>query len=126
MNGEFGYYLALVEYVPKDVARKASEGWGGDQFVLYENATKTRTTLAHLSAWDMEKDAEEFFKAYAERTSKRYPQAKANSTLKQIVYTTPDGTTWIELRGKNVLVIEGATAASVKALADKCWEAKIS
>ena len=125
INGEFGYYLALVEYLPKDVARKASEGWGGDQFALYENVTKTHTTLVHLSAWDMDKDAEEFFQAYAERTAKRYPQVKPNSVAKQIVYTTPDGVTLLELHEKNVLVIEGAAATSVKALAAKCWESKI-
>lgn len=125
INGEFGYYLALVEYISKDAARKASEGWGGDQFALYENATQTKTTLAHLSAWDTEADAEEFFSAYNERTAKRYPQVKANSTAKQFVYTTPGGVTLIEVRGKNVLVLEGAAAMSVKALAAKCWESKV-
>ncbi|MFN7931199.1 MAG: DUF6782 family putative metallopeptidase [Blastocatellia bacterium] len=125
VNGEFGYYLTLAEYLTKDTARKASEGWGGDQFALYENATKTNTTLVHLSAWDMDKDAEEFFHAYAERTAKRYPQVKANSLPNQFVYATPDGVTMIELRGKQVLVLEGAAAASVKALAAKGWESKI-
>lgn len=126
ISGEFGYYLALVEYLDKDRAHKASEGWGGDQFALYENATKTQTTLIHLSAWDLDKDAEEFFHAYAARTTKRYPQVKPNSTDKQFVYTTPSGVTLIELRDKNVLVLEGATAKSVTALAAKCWESKIS
>lgn len=125
INGEFGYYLTLVEYIAKDTARKASEGWGGDQFMLYENVAKTNTTLVHLSTWDLDKDAEEFFQAYAERTAKRYPQAKPNSTAKQFVYSTPDGVTLIELRDKNVLVIEGATATNVKALAAKCWGSKI-
>lgn len=126
VNGEFGYYLTLVEYITKDVARKAAEGWGGDQFALYENATKTQTTLVHLSAWDTESDAEEFFQAYATRTAKRYPQVNPNSQAKQFVYATPDGTTMIELRGKQVLVLEGAAAASVKALAARCWESKVS
>jgi hypothetical protein len=126
INGEFGYYLTLVEFIAKDGARKASEGWGGDQFALYENAAKTKTTLVHLSAWDTEKEAEEFFSAYNERTAKRYPHVKPNSPDKQIVYATQDGTTLMELRGTNVLVIEGAAATSVKALVAKLWESKIT
>ena len=74
----------------------------------------------------MDKDAEEFFQAYAARTAKRYPQVKPNSTASQFVYATPDGVTLIELRGKQVLVLEGAAATSVKALAAKCWESKVS
>ncbi len=125
VNGEFGYYLALVEYVPKDVARKASEGWGGDQFALYENADKTKVTLVHLSAWDSEAEAEEFFTAYGKRTAQRYPQVQPNVTDKQFFYATPDGVTLIALRGKNVLVLEGAAATNVTALAAKVWESKI-
>jgi hypothetical protein len=125
INGEFGYYLTLVEFLPKEAARKAAAGWGGDQFALYEDATKTKTTLVHLSAWDTAQEAEEFFTAYSERTAKRFPQVKPTSVNKQFVYTTPEGVTLIEARGNKVLVIEGAAAASSQPLVAKLWESKI-
>ncbi len=124
-HGEFGYYLTLAEFLDKEEARKAADGWGGDQYALYENAAKTAATLVHLSAWDSDVDAQEFFHAYSTRTAKRYPQSKVNSSAGKIVYGTPEGETLIELRAKNVLVIEGATAGKAEGAAAKLWESGI-
>jgi hypothetical protein len=124
VNGEFGYYLLLAEYLDKTVARKAAEGWGGDQFAVYENAAKTRTTAVHLSRWDTTSDAAKFFEAYAARTAKRLPSAKQNKAANQFVYLTPTGETWLELRGDAVLAIEGAAIGSAKKLAAKLWASK--
>ncbi len=124
VNGEFGYYLLLAEYLDKTVARKAAEGWGGDQFTVYENAAKTRTTAVHLSRWDTTSDAAKFFEAYAARTTKRWPKAKLNKAANQFVYVTPTGETWLELRGDAVLAIEGAAIGSAKKLAAKLWDSK--
>ena len=124
VNGEFGYYLLLAEYLDKTIARKAAEGWGGDQYALYENATKPRTTAAHLSRWDTANDAAKFFEAYTARTAKRYPKVTLNKTAKQFVYTTPMGETLLELRGDAVLAVEGAAVGSAKKLAVKLWASK--
>jgi len=124
VNGEFGHYLLLAEYLDKTVARKAVEGWGGDQFAVYENAAKTRTTLVHLSRWDTANDAAKFFDAYVARTGKRWPKAKLNKTAKQFVYVTPTGETLLELRGEAVVAVEGAAVGSARKLAAKLWESK--
>jgi hypothetical protein len=112
INGEFGYSLILSEFISKQQARTAAEGWGGDQYALYENAAKGQVVLAHLSAWDTAKDAEEFFNAYAARTAKRYPEAKERTGLPatERAYQTADGDAFIQLRGQSVLVIEGVPA----------------
>lgn len=127
VNGEFGYYLALAEYLEKSDARNAAAGWGGDQYAVYENQDKTQVVLTHLSVWDSEDEAEEFFKAYLARTEKRYPQAQknANSPLTKSVYSTVDGETLIEKRGKSVLAIEGATRSSAEKLTAKLWTSKV-
>ncbi len=122
VNGEFGYYLLLAEYLDKTIARKAAEGWGGDQYAVYENATKRRTTAVHLSRWDTTNDAAKFFEAYAARTAKRWPQARVGKSAQQIVYATPRGETWLEWRGNAVLAIEGAAVGSTKKLATKLWQ----
>ncbi len=124
VNGEFGYYLLLAEYLDKTIARKAAEGWGGDQYAVYENATKTRTTAVHVSRWDTPNEAAKFFEAYVARTTKRWPQATVNKSAQQIVYATPLGETRLELRGDAVLAIEGAAIGSTKNLAAKLWASK--
>jgi hypothetical protein len=65
--------------------------------------------LAHLSIWDTTKDADEFFRAYIERTSKRYPKATSREmqTKDERAFQTPEGEFYIQLRGQSVLVIEG-------------------
>lgn len=111
VNGEFGYMLILSEYIGKKDARPAAAGWGGDQTVLYESKTG-QLLLTHLSQWDTEKDASEFFSAYTDRTLKRYPSAKqlGPKTENERTIQTPDGETLIQLRGQTVLVIEGLPA----------------
>ena len=109
VNGEFGYFIILSEFIGKKEARTASAGWGGDQSTLYENSKTGQLMLAHLSKWDTAKDAEEFFRAYTERTRKRFPQAKQLPAKVETErsFQTPEGTIFIELRDLSVLVLEG-------------------
>jgi hypothetical protein len=125
INGEFGYFLILSEFIDKRNARIASEGWGGDLYTLYENSKTGKLLLAHLSSWDTAKDAEEFFQAYAERTTRRYPQAKARKDSATNDFQTPDGRTFIQLRDRSVLIIEGLPAEDnerLVKLADSLWK----
>lgn len=109
INGEWGYFLILSQFIGKKEARAAAAGWGGDQSVLYENAKTGALLLTHLSAWDTVEDAAEFFQAYADRTLKRYPTAKplALNNKDNRAFQTPDGETRIQLRDQSVLIIEG-------------------
>ena len=119
INGEFGYSSLLSEFIPKAEAKAAAAGWGGDQFALYERAADGRLLIVHRSEWDTKQDAEEFFKAYAARTRKRYATAKEREGLPatQRSFATPDGETFIELRDQSVVVIEGLPADQLRDLA---------
>ena len=123
VNGEYGYRVILSEFLSRSESDQAAAGWGGDQYVLYEN--NGAVVLAHLSVWDTAKDAEEFFKSYAARTARRYKYAKEIKAENAFRYTTPDGETLIEKNEKAVLVIEGASAKKLRALATKLWTSKI-
>src|SRR5690348_7631923 len=81
VNGEWGLYLLLDEYL-NDVAesKKAAAGWGGDEFALYEGANPADLFVAQLTAWDTPVDAREFFDAYLKRTWNRYPEAQATDS----------------------------------------------
>jgi len=118
VNGEFGYYLILSQFIDKQTARKAAAGWGGDQSTLYENTTKGQLLLAHLSTWDTAAEAADFFKAYVDRIIKRYPEATERklSSPNERSFATPEGETYMQLREKSVLIIEGLPAEHTKEL----------
>ena len=116
VNGEWGYYLVLDQFLKDDKrSRAAAAGWAGDRYALYEHARTGATVLAHVSAWDTERDAEEFFDAYVARTERRYalaPAAEANrpDAAPRRQWPTADGLVTAERRGARVVVIEGLPA----------------
>lgn len=127
INGEYGYYLALAEFIPKEAASEAAAGWGGDQFALYENAAG-QLLLAHLSVWDAESEAEEFASAYLARSRKRYADFKEAAGAGDVKRAaTKDGEFYLERRGASVLVLEGLRGEQAKQLdkiAAALWQAK--
>lgn len=126
VNGEFGYLVALAEFIPKRTAKTAAAGWGGDRYVLYENKVSGALLLVQFTTWDTESDAKEFLDAYTERTSKRYKLAKPmESNRQRRVCETAEGLASIELRGKDVVMIEGATSREQLArTSERVWESK--
>ena len=114
VNGEWGCYLILQEYL-NDVteSKRASAGWGGDRFALYETGKPGEFFVAQLTAWDTPLDAQEFFNAYVKRTSKRYADAKElKSTPDRAEWQTSSGAVALELRGSRVAVVEGVPSST--------------
>jgi hypothetical protein len=126
VNGQFGYQLVLAEFIGKDVAREAAKGWGGDRYVLYENQKGGHVLLAQHTTWDSERDAREFFDAYCERTEKRYRLARAAGPASASrVYETAEGLASIELRGSDVVIVEGAQdAKQLGRVSERMWLSK--
>lgn len=129
VNGEWGLYLVLDEYLNNSSdSKEAAAGWGGDQYALYEGAKPSDVFIAQFTTWDTSADARDFFAAYLRRTWKRYPEAqKADS-----VSTTERGERheWktatrrgvLELRGSRVLILEGVPEkANTTALLNRIW-----
>jgi hypothetical protein len=126
VNGEFGYLVALAEFIPKQAAKVAAAGWGGDRYALYENKVSGAVILAQFTTWDTEKDAREFFEAYADRTGKRYKPGKEVEFGPQLrVSDTGEGLASMELRGNDVVMIEGAGSREQLAKAsERMWLTK--
>ncbi|MFY9611310.1 MAG: hypothetical protein WAU45_22210 [Blastocatellia bacterium] len=126
VNGEFGYQVVLAEFVPKRAARTAAAGWGGDRYALFENKTTRATVLVEYTSWDTANDAKEFFDAYSERTEKRYKVIKpTDASGKPGVYETAEGLASIELRDKDVVIIEGAqNREQLGRLSERLWQSK--
>ena len=53
VNGEWGCYLILDEFL-NDTAesKRASAGWGGDRYMLYETGKPDEIFVAQLTVWD--------------------------------------------------------------------------
>lgn len=129
VNGEWGCYLLLDEYLNDSTeSKKAAAGWGGDEFALYEGASSTDLFVAQITAWDTPQDAREFFDAYLKRTWKRYPDAQPTETTsttergERHEWKTSMGRGVLELRGSRVLILEGIPAkANTNALLNRIW-----
>jgi hypothetical protein len=62
--GEFRISLLISALLEKDdTSLIASEGWGGDQYILFEDDKQNRI-LHFKSVWDSERDAQEFYEAF--------------------------------------------------------------
>src|SRR5438874_4265556 len=113
VNGEFGFYLILDEFLKSPAeSRRAAAGWGGDRFDLYENA-QGQVTYVSVSAWDTENDAREFFDAYVKRAQLQYPNAERINEAAVVIFGTSDGEVLVALKGLRVFTI--GTPQSFKA-----------
>jgi hypothetical protein len=128
VNGEWGYYLILDEFLKsKAESMQAAAGWGGDRFAVYNEPKSGAVCLTQLSAWDSEKDAQEFFDAYSKRTTARYGElSPAGGGAEEVSqwgnWQTKEGKVIIERRGSRVLIVEGAPdKTDTKALMLKLW-----
>ncbi|HMF57035.1 MAG TPA: hypothetical protein VK619_11895, partial [Pyrinomonadaceae bacterium] len=112
VNGEWGYYEILREYLRSGTeADHAAEGWGGDRYNVYENQRTGGIVIAQMSAWDSEADAIEFYNAYAKRTIARYPNSTETNGSRpedtSRVWQTNEGAVVMERRGQRVMILEG-------------------
>jgi hypothetical protein len=130
VNGEWGYYLILDEFINDSAeSKRAAAGWSGDRFELYEGAKPGEVFVAQITAWDTPNDAKEFFDAYAKRTVKRYPDATTiegdptNQRGDRQEWQTSAGRVVLELRGSRVLILEGVPASrKTNALVRLAWQ----
>jgi hypothetical protein len=129
VNGEWGFYLILDEFInDAEQSKRASAGWAGDRYVVYEGNRPDQVFLVELSAWDTENDAKEFFDAYARRTRRRYTEAQTsevNSSKdpnERLEWKTANGSVVLERRGARVLILEGsASGVDVNAVDKAVW-----
>jgi hypothetical protein len=72
--GEFSLGLLLNLHLTDERARRAAEGWGGDQVLLLENGAGKDAVLVS-TLWDTLDDSEKFFAAMDEWFRQHYPKA---------------------------------------------------
>jgi hypothetical protein len=129
VNGEWSYYLILDEFLKsKAESKQAAAGWGGDRYAVYNEPQSGAVCITQLSAWDSEKDAQEFFDAYVKRTTARYNELTPSgptpeATAQRNAWQTAEGEVLMERRGSSVLIVEGVPEKTdAKALMSKLWK----
>jgi hypothetical protein len=116
VHGEFATKLLLREF-KSDKLRlgmidRAAEGWGGDRYVVMEDDKKTAMYVWYTT-WDTEKDAKEFYEAYCLALEKKYDQEMKEERGDKTAFATASGLVHVEIRGKDVLVFDGATQGMI-------------
>jgi hypothetical protein len=114
VHGEFALKLLLREFrsdkLKLNAIDKAAAGWGGDRYVVLED-DKKNAMYVWYSTWDTEQDAKEFYEAYCKVLEKKYDQEIKDDREDKTGFQTPSGLVQAEIKGKDVLVFDGATQA---------------
>ena len=112
--GEFSLYLVLNNFIERQKAGRATQGWGGDRLELYEHPNGN-LAFAFRSVWDSEEDASEFAAAYSDLVEKKYPDAQLvnlgdnrRSEDKELQWESGGNRIVLRVKGTQVEVIEVA------------------
>jgi len=76
--GELGVRVLLSQWLSKKEAEIAAEGWGNDQYWIWEKQN-SKPSLAYvwLTHWDSSLDAKEFFESFFAASLKKYKKEDA-------------------------------------------------
>jgi hypothetical protein len=129
--GAFDIYLLAKQYAPDQDAQQYYPHWrGGYYLAARTNSTpKDQVALLYVSRWDSYDTARAFRKLYADYLPKRYKHVSGGSTVacpvgqgqqecSLMTWDTDLGRLFIDIRGADVLVLEGfddATAGRARA-----------
>ena len=101
----------------EDEALRASEGWGGDGYVVYSKAQPGQTALVYVSQWDSKSDAREFWLGFQQYARQRWGNPDASNADQLSWASTPDGAVLLRRNADGqVLWVIAPDAAAVNQL----------
>ncbi|MDB4957333.1 MAG: hypothetical protein JWO36_4902 [Myxococcales bacterium] len=126
--GELGFDVFLRSHgVADDVAERAAAGWGGDRAVVLAKPDDKRPDhavgIARLE-WDTEVDAIEAHEAAVRALDDAIVGATIEHTETRTRWLALDGSaSWVERRGKSLVIVRGAPSTAADALIAEAWTA---
>ncbi len=99
--GEMQWRVIFTEHGLNEQANPAAAGWNGDGFAVLERRGTGQLLLLLYTGWDSPAEAEEFRAAYSALLKTKYPDG--NETVE------------IQMRGPDVLIVEGGAPAQTAA-----------
>lgn len=112
----------------KEPIRSAVAGWDGDRYVAALDPATGRATVAWITVWDTEKDADEWIAAYGPRMAKKL-SADADAAKASPVRLVEPGTgrvTRIERHGRRVVMVLGSPAERADEIVAACVAAAVT
>ena len=110
--GELSLYLVLNRFIERHKAVRATQGWGGDRFELFEHPNGSLAFVLR-SVWDTEEDANEFAAAYSDVVQKKYPGAQLvnagdsrRTEGKELQWESDGNHIFLRVNGTQVEIIE--------------------
>lgn len=97
--GEWTVRLVLETRLPE--AGAASEGWGGDHYVVLTNDASTHSALIVLIRWDRFADAQEFFYAFQAYGEARF--GAGSTSAYRLGWSGPEGEILLERHSDQIL-----------------------
>ncbi len=125
--GEFSIDILLKEYL-EETTETVSAGWDGDLFQIYEHEPSGKTALVWFTTWDTITDAREFFNGYAALLTRKYDSETVYAGNDALLFSNRKGAAqevraYIELKGRDVLVLDGVPGESIDAVRESAWTA---
>ncbi|MDO9088362.1 MAG: hypothetical protein Q7U53_19305 [Anaerolineaceae bacterium] len=120
--GEWYTYLMLAKplnedwALSEDIALSASEGWGGDLYLVYQHLTNDDVVLISVSQWDTQLDADEYWQAFTDYAVLRWGNTTQNSS-NRFVWELDSETIMISRQTNQILWIIAPNLGMVQELA---------
>lgn len=105
--GEMGFQTIFKDLMG-DKKLVACAGWDGDRIHSYEVKDAKKSSVVWYTTWDSKKDAKEFATAYKDLLCKKYKLGEVKPVKGVWSFAKGGENHLLNLRGKDVLIIEGA------------------
>lgn len=121
--GEWYTYLMLAEgldpkaRLEKSDAQIASEGWGGDAYVVYHNDLNNATALVLKTVWDSASDADEFGRAFEDYITARF-NTPADTRAGFLTWDSTEGFNLFRKNGMQTTWILAPDSSTAQAIYD--------
>ncbi|MCJ7695127.1 MAG: hypothetical protein MUO40_06835 [Anaerolineaceae bacterium] len=118
--GEWYTYLILAHGVDADIrlddktAKPATEGWGGDTYLVYQNEKSGEIVFVMVSVWDTPRDLDQFKKAFMDYGDLRWGDSLSSissestwqgNDLVSSISVSPNSATWIIAPSSDLLYL---------------------
>lgn len=120
--GEYRLYLLLRQYIGEGEARRAVEGWRGDQLQIYDCGG--RPVLVGYLVFDGEDPAERFFEDYRALLKSKYSGAvprRSDDTIHWAILED-EREVYVERFGKRAVFLEGTSSAQTSRVRSALWD----
>ena len=106
--GELNVKLLFTKFLGSLRAAAPSRGWGGDRFRIYREKGGEETILIWGTAWDTEKDREEFVTRYLQGVRKKHrgKEFRMAEQAESAMLLSDSLVIWLGWKGKEALVLE--------------------